>query len=195
MNLKQLKNKLREKIHVTLRSEALRADPEAAYKAKDNFLKHFKGLDARLVVAGTMPIKHEMDPRPLMQAMEMLGHRLCLPITLEKATPLLFRAYKTGDVLKKGVWGIGVPDDHAPVIEPDLLICPLLAFDRMGRRLGYGGGYYDATIKQLRAKKHMMAVGFCYAAQEVEEIPSGHYDQRLDAIITEKEIILIDPQA
>jgi 5-formyltetrahydrofolate cyclo-ligase len=120
---------------------------------------------------------------------------LCLPITFAKATPLLFRAYKIGDKLVPNVWSIGVPEDSQAVMEPDLLLCPMLAFDRSGRRLGYGGGYYDVTLKALREKKKIVAVGLAFAVQEVEAVPTGHYDQKMDVIITENEVILAGGQS
>lgn len=191
-DLKALKKQLREHIHVILRAHE---DRDAAQKIRDHFLSHLPNLDKKLVVAGTSSIKNEMDPMPLMAALEKNGHQLCLPITAERATPLVFRAYKTGDPLVPHVWNIGVPASTQPLCVPDVLLCPLLAFDRTGARLGYGGGYYDATLQSLRAQKTIIAVGLGYAVQEVEAVPLGKYDQRLDLIITEKEVILPNRQA
>lgn len=188
--LKALKRKLREKIHVTLRTHAESNNPAAANEIRDAFFRHFKDLKAGLIISGTAPIKHELDPRPLMQALEQKGHTLCLPITVAYGQPLIFRAYRTGDFLKPGVWGIGMPSEDKPVVSPQLLLCPLLAFDRAGRRLGYGGGFYDATLKALRQQGKIMAVGLGFSVQEVEQVPSDADDQKLDLVITEKEIIL-----
>lgn len=189
-DLKSLKKKLREKVHVALRTQEAKADPAAPLQVRDLFLAHFKDMAPNAIIAGTMPIKGEMDPRPLMQALSEKGFHLCLPITGVRATPLIFRAYKMGDRLEKGVWDIPAPTTDQPLCEPDILLCPLLAFDRAGGRLGYGGGYYDATLHQLRVKKTIVAIGLGYAAQEVEEVPTGGLDQKLDAIVTEKEIII-----
>ena len=73
---------------------------------------------------------------------------------------------------------------------PSLLLVPLLAFDRHGHRLGYGGGFYDRTLTALRVKAPVRALGLAYAAQELPEIPAGPHDERLEAIVTENEIIL-----
>lgn len=189
-NLKSLKKKLRERIHVMLRAEAAQECPRASEAVRDLFLAHFTSLPAGAVVSGTMPIKGEVNPHPLMRALEEKGLRLCLPVTGAHATPLVFRAYRFGDALEKGVWNIETPFASQPELEPDVLLCPLLAFDRTGGRLGYGGGYYDATLHKLRAKKAIMAIGLGFAAQEVEEVPVGPLDQRLDAIVTEKEVII-----
>lgn len=188
--LSALKRKLREKIHVTLRTHAETNNPAAANEIRDIFLRHFKDLEAGLIISGTAPIKHELDPRPLMLALEQKGHKLCLPITVAPGKPLIFRAYRTGDVLKPGVWGIGMPSEDKPLVSPQLLLCPLLAFDRAGRRLGYGGGFYDATLKALRQQGKIMAVGLGFSVQEVEQVPNDADDQKLDLVITEKEIIL-----
>lgn len=193
-DLKALKKKLRDHVHANLRAGAGQQSPDAAQKIRDHFLNHFPDLDPKLVVAGTSSIKDELDPTILMQALEKRGHRLCLPITNERATPLVFRAYKTGDTLVPHVWNIGVPSETQPILEPDILLCPLLAFDRTGARLGYGGGYYDATLQSLRAKKTIIAVGLAYAVQEVDAVPLGKYDQRMDLIITEKEVIVPNKQ-
>ncbi len=102
------------------------------------------------------------------------------------------RAYAFGDALVKGVWGIRVPPPDAPEVAPDLLLVPLLAFDRNGNRLGYGAGYYDMTIAALRAQKPVVAVGIAFAAQEVAEVPTTPRDVRLDLVLTEREVIAVN---
>lgn len=189
MNLKLLKKKLREKIHVSLRAQEGAANPDAPLLVRDLFLGHFKNLPPGQIISGTMPIKQELDMQPLMQALAAAGHQLCLPVIIEKGAPLLFRAYKPGDPLDVSMWGIREPKQSHPPCVPSVLLCPMLAFDRAGRRLGYGGGYYDATLRDLRASRKVVAVGLAYAGQEVEEVPAGALDQRLDLIITEKEVI------
>ncbi|NDE91021.1 MAG: 5-formyltetrahydrofolate cyclo-ligase [Alphaproteobacteria bacterium] len=193
-DLAALKKKLREQIHISLRTHAGRQAPEAPALVRDHFFSHFPPLDPALVIAGTSPIKNELNPMLLMQALAQKGHSLCLPITLQKATPLLFRAYKIGDTLIPNVWDIGIPQETQPVCIPDLLLCPMLAFDRKGGRLGYGGGYYDATLQSLRKQKHIIAVGIAYAVQEVEAVPLGTYDEKMDVILTEKEVIVANRQ-
>src|SRR5689334_545750 len=109
MELKALKKKLRERQHVTLRAEARAGNPGASAAVRDHFLAHFKNLKAGLIVSGTAPIKEELDPRPLMQALAARGMRLCLPVILKPGEALLFRSYKEGDKLEPGPWGIGTP--------------------------------------------------------------------------------------
>jgi 5-formyltetrahydrofolate cyclo-ligase len=187
-NLKIIKQHMREQV-IAARAQARQQIPDAALRVRDHFLNFFTNLDTRLIVSGTSPINGEVNPMPLMLALEEKGHPICLPITMERAAPLVFRAYKTGDRLVANVWDIGVPEETQPIVVPDILLVPLLAFDRHGGRLGYGGGYYDATLQTLRANKSVLAVALAYSAQELAQVPLGKFDQRMDAIITENEVI------
>ncbi len=99
------------------------------------------------------------------------------------------RAYSFGDELARGQWGIREPKPEAPEVAPDILLVPLVAFDRAGHRIGYGAGYYDMTIAALRAKKPTLAVGLAFAAQEIREVPITPRDARLDLVLTEQETI------
>jgi 5-formyltetrahydrofolate cyclo-ligase len=144
------------------------------------------------VVSGFMPLNSEISPLPLMRKLSDVGVRLALPVVVGRGLPLSMRAFAFGDALVKGVWGIRVPPPEAPEVEPDVLLVPLLAFDRNGNRLGYGAGYYDMTIAALRAKKHVVAVGIAFAAQEVDLVPTTPRDVRLDLVLTEREIITVN---
>jgi 5-formyltetrahydrofolate cyclo-ligase len=141
------------------------------------------------VVSGFMPMKSEINPLPLMKKLVGQGARLALPITPPRGKPLDMRVWAFGEPLVAAVWGIRQPAPEAPPAEPDILIVPLLAFDRSGYRLGYGGGYYDRTIAQLRARKPITAVGIAYAAQEAPAVPKTQGDARLDLVLTEHEVI------
>ena len=103
--------------------------------------------------------------------------------------PLIMRAWTFGGPLRSGQWGIREPMADAPEAAPEILIVPLLAFDRRGQRIGYGAGYYDMTIHALRARKPVVAVGIAYAAQEIAEVPATERDARLDLVLTEREVI------
>ena len=141
------------------------------------------------VVSGFMPLNSEISPLPLMRKLSDVGVRLALPVVIGRGQPLSMRAFAFGDALVKGVWGIRVPPPEAPEVAPDVLLVPLLAFDRNGNRLGYGAGYYDMTIAALRAKKRVVAVGIAFAAQEVDLVPTTPRDVRLDLVLTEREIV------
>jgi 5-formyltetrahydrofolate cyclo-ligase len=115
------------------------------------------------------------------------GWTTALPVVVAKNTPLVFRQWVPGDALVLGRWDIKVPPESAPEVLPDVLLVPLLAFDRQGYRLGYGGGFYDRTLEKLRGLKPVTAIGIAYAGQEVDDVPRDAYDQRLDWIMTEQE--------
>jgi 5-formyltetrahydrofolate cyclo-ligase len=141
------------------------------------------------IVSGFMPLKSEINPLPLMRKLAAQGARLALPAVAGRGKPLILRAWVLGEPLIAGVWGIREPKPEAAEVEPDILLVPLLAFDRAGHRIGYGAGYYDLTLAQLRARKAVIAVGLTFAAQEVAAIPATPRDARLDLVLTEREVI------
>jgi 5-formyltetrahydrofolate cyclo-ligase len=141
------------------------------------------------IVAGFMPLKTEINPLPLMQKLNEMGARLALPAIAARGKPLILRAWQFGAPLARGQWGIREPTPEAPDVEPDILLVPLLAFDRTGHRIGYGAGYYDITIHRLRARKPITAVGIAFAAQQVAKVPATPRDERLDLVLTEREAI------
>jgi len=147
------------------------------------------GLAAGAVVAGYWPLGDEIDPRPLMAALAGVGCRLALPVVVARAAPLEFRAWAEGDALEAGPHGTAHPTETAPRLRPDVLLVPLLGFDRGGWRLGYGGGYYDRTLESLRENAQVRAIGLAFAAQEMAAVPRDGHDQPLDAIATERELI------
>ncbi len=166
------------------RRAAARARPDAARFAAHNFLT---AIDAAqdAAVALYHPIKDELDTAPLADALIEKGARLALPAVAQKRAPLVFRAWRPGDDLVKGGFGALTPDETAPALRPDIVVAPLLAFTRAGGRLGYGGGFYDRTLADLRAAGDILAVGYAYAAQEVDALPLTPLDQPLDWIVTE----------
>jgi 5-formyltetrahydrofolate cyclo-ligase len=141
------------------------------------------------VVSGFMPLKSEINPLPLMQKLAEQGAQLALPAIAGRGKPLTMRAWQFGAALDRGQWGIREPKADAPEVDPDILLVPLLAFDRKGFRIGYGAGYYDMTIHRLRGLKPVTAVGIAFAAQEVPDVPTTPRDERLDLVLTEREVI------
>jgi len=130
----------------------------------------------------------ELDPGPILQAiLDLDPERIhaALPIAAAKDQPLQFRRWTPGDPLKPDAYGIPSPTAAAPLVSPNLMITPVLAFDRNGGRLGQGGGHYDRTLANLRKVRPVFVLGLAFAGQEIEHVPMGHHDQRLDAIITE----------
>jgi 5-formyltetrahydrofolate cyclo-ligase len=168
----------------SLRRELARQTPDAAEQA----LAHLppKRLANTRVVAGYRPQGAEIDPWPLMAAFARAGATLALPAAASLEAPLVFRAYADGDPLIPDAVGIPAPTADASLLEPGLVITPLLAFDRLGGRMGQGGGHYDRTLAALRAKGEVFALGLAYAGQQLARIPVEPHDQALDAILTEK---------
>jgi 5-formyltetrahydrofolate cyclo-ligase len=139
------------------------------------------------IVAGFLPIRDEIDILPALHALSERGHPIVLPETPRRGLPLLFRLWRAGDTLVEGRFGTSHPVGAEAV--PDVLLVPLLAFDRRGHRLGYGAGYYDRTLAKLPAA---LAIGCAYAAQELDEVPAGPYDAPLHAVATERGVIRIE---
>lgn len=138
------------------------------------------------VASGFYPYRTEIDLRPMLGALSDGGWTTCLPIVKGDGIPLDFKAWAPGDETIPGAWNIPIPAPEAEDVEPDIMLVPLLAFDRAGYRLGYGGGFYDRTIEKLRAVKPMVTIGIAFSAQEVAQVIRGPYDQPLDWILTEE---------
>jgi len=139
-------------------------------------------------VAGYMKIRTEIDPVGAMTALVAAGRPVCVPVITGPGRPLAFRAWTPATEMIDGPFGARVPAAGS-WITPAALIVPLLAFDRDGFRLGYGGGFYDRTLERLRAAAPVLAVGFAFAGQEMETVPTEPTDQRLDVIVTETGVI------
>ena len=140
-------------------------------------------------VSAYWPMGDELDLRPLMGRLHKAGHPIGLPVMPGKAQPLVFRAWVPGAPLEPGGFGTQVPPADCPILRPDVFLVPLLAFDRAGYRLGYGGGFYDRTLAAARGAGEVVAVGVAFSAQEVARVPREATDQRLDLIVTESETI------
>jgi 5-formyltetrahydrofolate cyclo-ligase len=172
-----------------LRKEAM-ARREALARAQPGFALAIAAFAKRVainkhtIVSGYWPMRDEADPRPLMAALAERGATLALP-RAETSNPLVFHEWREGDVLHRSKFGVDEPHLSVRVVVPDVLLLPLLAFDADGHRLGYGGGHYDRTLAELRARKSICAIGVGYAGQEVLELPREPHDHPLDMIVTE----------
>lgn len=137
------------------------------------------------VVAGYAPLGGELDPGPVLARLTARGASLALPAAVARAAPLVFREATGGGAFAPDAFGIPAPSSRARVLTPDLVIAPVLAFDRRGGRLGQGAGCYDRTLAGLRAAGRVFVIGLAYAGQEVDQTPADDHDQPLDAILTE----------
>ena len=172
------------------RKAAAEARPDAAQHAARLFLESIP-LQEGVKISLYHPIKDELNTKPLADELIERGYEICLPVVVKKKAPLVFRRFRRGDTLREGSFGVMTPVKDAPEIEPDIIVAPLLAFDRNGGRLGYGGGFYDRTLKQARAKRDVVAVGYAYGAQEVDAVPVSRLDQPLDWVVTERAAIRV----
>lgn len=139
-----------------------------------------------LTVAGYHPKGDEVDVLPALSCLAAAGHATALPVVTGRAWPLVFRLWRPGHPLVPGAFRIMEPMADAPLVQPGVMLVPLLAYDRQGYRLGYGGGFYDRTLEVLRAEAPTLAVGIGYAGQGVDKLPIDAYDQKLDWIVTEQ---------
>ncbi|HEY0567405.1 MAG TPA: 5-formyltetrahydrofolate cyclo-ligase [Xanthobacteraceae bacterium] len=171
------------------RRDALPAEERAA-AAQTVAARTFPvALPSGAIVSGYSPMKSEFNPVPLLRRLADAGAELALPVVAGRGKPLTMRAWRFGEPLAAGVWGIREPPPEAPEVLPDILLVPLAAFDRRGHRIGYGAGYYDMTISRLRALKDVTAIGLAFAAQEIDAVPYTTRDARLDLVLTEREVI------
>jgi 5-formyltetrahydrofolate cyclo-ligase len=136
-------------------------------------------------VSGYWPIRCEIDPIPLMRHLAAQGAQLALPVITGRDQPLIFRAWSLDTQLLRGQLGIMEPSPQSALVQPDIVLVPLAAFDRAGHRIGYGAGHYDRTLVQLRALKPIVSIGLAFAVQEIETIPTLPHDVRLDYVLTE----------
>ncbi len=157
----------------------------AGTAAAEQFMTHFK-VPKSAVVSAYWPMGDELDPRPLIRRLHEGGNVIGLPVVVARGAPLLFRQWTPETKFVAGGFKTEVPGPGAPEVVPTVLLVPLLAFDAAGYRLGYGGGFYDRTLAQLRVISHVSAIGFAYGGQEVTAVPRADYDQPLDGIVTER---------
>ncbi len=139
-------------------------------------------------IGGYHAFREELDPLPLLTALHAQGFRIALPRTGE-GTTLSFRIWEPGGPLKRGKFGVQEPAESEPLIQPALLLVPLVAFDRKGNRLGYGAGYYDASLRDMRARQRVAAIGVAFDEQEFPDIPREPLDEPLDMILTPSRVL------
>jgi 5-formyltetrahydrofolate cyclo-ligase len=137
-----------------------------------------------LVASAYLPMRTELDPLGLLSALAEAGLTTALPVVAARDTPLQFRAWNPGDPTVTAGFGTREPPPDRSLVEPILLLVPLLAFDKRGYRLGYGGGYYDRTLRLLRLRGPVCAIGIAFDEQMIDAVPHLDYDERLNAVVT-----------
>jgi 5-formyltetrahydrofolate cyclo-ligase len=142
-------------------------------------------FDPGTIVSAFLPIRSEIDARPLMDILARRGARFCLPVVLDRMTIVFRELVRTAGLVDTG-FGTSGPGPDAEVLDPGLLIIPLSVFDRHGGRIGYGAGHYDRAIARLFAKgMSPKLVGLAFSVQEVDRVPMEPHDQPLHGVITE----------
>jgi 5-formyltetrahydrofolate cyclo-ligase len=184
-DLLSAKRKLREQM--LLRRQQL---PHAAMvAASDSLARHI--ADHPILAFGKCyglyrAMRGEIDMSPSIAFLREYRKQTALPRMGNATEPLNFHTWQEGDALARHALGVEEPLIDTPIVSPDIIFCPLLAFDGDGFRLGYGGGYYDRTIDAMRMlPTPPLFIGVAYSIQEVERVPSGETDQPLDGILTE----------
>ncbi len=183
-------------LKAALRSQALaRRDAETATIAAA-FADRIAAVGLELarrsspgIISAYFAIRNEPSTLPLLAILSREGFRTALPVTGKRGTALVFRQWRPGEPTSEGKMAIREPLPEAPEVAPDLLFVPLTAFDRAGNRIGYGAGFYDRTLAELRARKPVCAVGIAFACQALPEVPHEAHDERLDLVLTETELI------
>jgi 5-formyltetrahydrofolate cyclo-ligase len=183
------------RVFVRTRRKALALEhPDAGWKivhvAREPLARLFPDPKGK-VAAVYLGLGSEIETRPLAEWLLQQGWTLALPSVEGDDGHMAFRQWEPGDLLVHDQIGLNAPAPSSPALEPDLVITPLLAFDREGRRLGQGGGYYDRALERLRARRPVFMLGLAYVGQETHGLPDEPHDQRLDAILTESEYIAV----
>tara|TARA_B100000212_G_scaffold207711_1_gene156744 strand:+ start:91 stop:684 length:594 start_codon:yes stop_codon:yes gene_type:complete len=188
LKIQELKKRLREKA-ISNRGEI---SNEVAAEAADAIAARFFRTWApghSTVIAVFWPIKSEINIRLLIEKLHRAGLDIVLPEVVASSKLLLFRKWTPEAKMTKGSYKTSVLTANAAVMEPDWILVPLLAFDSERFRLGYGGGYYDATLSHLAKKKEIFTIGVAYDVQEFDSVPKESSDFQLDAVLTEKRVI------
>lgn len=176
---KQVRKHLHANQHKIAAQELLRFAPDLTDVFKSS------------IVAGFQPIFTEIDVIPLMKGLAEKQCQLCLPVTPDKPSALSFRSYVPGQELEGGPFNTKHPDASSHKLTPELVLLPLLAFDARCNRLGYGGGYYDRTIKKFRQTGiYVKVVGVAYSGQQVDKVPVTSTDEPMDGVLTPAGLML-----
>jgi len=179
------KESLREMARESRQRARSQAPKDAPTRAANKFFESIE-VPPSCVVSGYWPIQSELDPLPLMWRLQEIGCMCALPVVVGRQKPLKFFSWRLGENLIDGPFGTKEPEPVSLEVVPSILIVPLLAFDAHGFRLGYGGGFYDRTLRMLRRRiQACTAIGFAFSGQEVQEIPVTATDEPLDWVVSE----------
>jgi 5-formyltetrahydrofolate cyclo-ligase len=192
MSLAENKRLLRRAALKKRKEIVLKASSESGDLLAGHIIQLVKTFTKVHTVSGFLSIGNEIDTLPSLNALTDAGYQTCLPVVLKKECPLGFRAWTDGDPLERGPLKTHHPISDAPDIIPDILLVPLLAYDRRARRTGWGRGFYDRTLGAYQTEgRPVIAIGIGYDDQEIDQVPPDAFDMVMDWIVTEKKIIKI----
>ena len=159
----------------------------AEKKATKNFLDNI-ATSSNVVISAYYPTNNELSTIELLKQLSARGITTCLPVVTGRSKPLVFKEWKFGDKLIEGKF-FNLPEPEGKKVTPDIIILPLLAFDKELNRLGYGGGFFDRTLEHLKANNNSyISVGYSYKYQQIDEVPTNEPDIPLNYVITEEQI-------
>ncbi len=188
----EVKQTLRQQMRLRRDAVPMSVRKLAASDIANNFMGSIP-FSQRDIIAFYWPVGSEIDLSLMADALIEQGHICVLPVIEEKDNPLIFRQYmKNMELFIHPKYLIKEPPKSARIFEPTIIIIPLLAFDALGHRLGYGGGFYDRTLDKLQKKANILTVGVAYDFMQVAQLPIEKHDQKLDCVITDKRVIVFD---
>ena len=179
-----LKSKLRKKI-LKIREKNNTKNIQISFNQIIKILK--KEKITKKIIGGYYPVNFEVDDLMLLEKFEKKNFNISLPV-VKKNFQMDFYQWSFSDPLKINKYGIPEPETKN-IVYPDILLIPLVAFDKNLNRLGYGGGYYDRLVKKFSKKKKILKIGLALSVQEIDKVPIDKYDQKLDYVVTNKNII------
>jgi 5-formyltetrahydrofolate cyclo-ligase len=179
-----LKSKLRKKI-LKSREKNNKKNIQINFSQILKILK--KEKITKKIIGGYYPVNFEVDDLGLLKKFEKKKFNISLPV-IKKNFEMDFYQWSFSDPLKINKYGIPEPVTKN-IVYPDVLLVPLVAFDKNLNRLGYGGGYYDRLIAKFFKKKKIIKIGLALSVQKIDKVPINVYDQKLDYIVTDKNIV------
>ena len=179
-----LKSKLRKKI-LKIREKNNTKNIQIDFNKIIKILR--KEKMTKKIIGGYYPVNFEVDDLGLLKKFEKNRFNISLPV-IKKNFQMNFYRWSFSELLKVNKYGIPEPETKN-IVYPDILLIPLVAFDKNLNRLGYGGGYYDRLITKLSKKKKIMKIGLALSFQKINKVPINLHDQKLDYIVTNKYIV------
>ena len=175
------KSEIRKKI-LKIRRQNISKNLDIDFEKILRILK--KNKVSHRIIGGYYPYNFEINPINILEKFEKQKYQISLP-RIKKKSQMDFFLWSTEDPLLINKYGLPEPTSNK-IMYPNILLVPLIAFDKYNNRIGYGGGFYDRYIKKLRKNKKIITIGLAYSFQKIKEVPTNNYDIKLDFIVTEK---------